>query len=159
MAQSTYHCHFGILPLAEHLVGALVLTGAEVLHKPHGTQHKVVVQPTSRHSNHAAKFRFYPQCTSSKQFLQRSTNACTLLAYTTHLCAFNAQHPVDAVGPAAIPATPGWWAVAHHDVVLILLLAFAVTEEVLTDQLHNSWKLGQVCWLLIKLRRRGQLSR
>jgi hypothetical protein len=73
-----------------------------------------------------------------------------------HLCTLNAQHPVDAVGPAAVTTTPGWWAVAHHDIVLILHFAFAVTEVVLINQLNDSRQLRQRLRWLLGLRSRRE---
>jgi len=57
------------------------------------------------------------------------------------LRALDAQHAVQAVGPAAVAAAPGRRALAHHDVVLVLHLALAVAEDVVRYQLPHGRKL------------------
>lgn len=78
-----------------------------------------------------------------------------VLAGAKVLRALDAQHAVEAVGAAAIAAPPGRRALAHHDVVLILHLAFAVAEYVVRDELPHGWELaaGLLVLLLMVLMR------
>lgn len=68
----------------------------------------------------------------------------------THRHAFYAQHPVNAVRPAAVASPPHGFAVADHDIVLLQHFALPVGQHVVSDQLHNSGDASPACTLLLQ---------
>ena len=69
----------------------------------------------------------------------------------THRCAFNAEHPVDAVWATAIPTPPCRLALAHHHVVFVLHLPLAMRQNVLLYQLPNGGHATPASPLLLEL--------
>ena len=56
---------------------------------------------------------------------------------SAHRHALHVKHPVEAIRPAARLAVPGQFALAKHDVVLILLLALPVRVDILVYELPD----------------------
>lgn len=56
---------------------------------------------------------------------------------STYWHALNRKHPVDAIGPAAIPAPPDRLALADHDIIFILNLALPVCKNIVPQDLHH----------------------
>lgn len=65
------------------------------------------------------------------------STCCIRTVTCTYRHTLNAEHAVDAVRPAAITAPPHRLAVADHDIVLLLLFALPVRENVVPDELPH----------------------
>lgn len=125
----THRLQLDVLPLAEHLVGAVVLRGAEALQQRQQRICYLVVK-------HLRQGISATPAGSTRVSGERGIVGWTRCR--TYVDALDAQHPIEALAATAVSSAPCRLALADHDVVLILHLALPVAVLVGLDELPHS---------------------